>query len=197
MDTYSPQIAKLIKCFRKMPARIGAKSAEKYAMSIMDMTEDEVNDFAASLIAAKRELHYCPKCQNWTNEDLCPICKSEYRNKKLIMVVETPRDVVNFERAGYYNGTYHVLHGLISQKDRVDGSQIKLRELIERLKDDVDELILALSPTYDGLTTSNEIKKLLEGSQIKITCLAQGVPTDSNLENVGASTLEQAFNNRV
>lgn len=195
MDTLSPQTMKLVKSFRKLP-NIGAKSAEKMAFAIMDFSDDEVTAFASALIAAKRELHYCPKCQNWTNEDLCPICSSDHRNKKLIMVVETPRDVISFERVGNYNGTYHVLYGLISQKDRVTAGDIKIKELIERLKDDVDEVILALSPTYEGLNTTNTIKQLLNGSGIKVTEIAQGIPVGSAIENVDVSTLEKALTDR-
>lgn len=196
MDTLSPQTAKLIKMFRRLP-NVGAKSAEKMAFSIMNLSDEDAANFASSIIAAKRELHYCAKCQNWTNETLCPVCASEHRNKKLIMVVETPRDVINFECSGIYNGTYHVLHGLIDPRNKITAGDIKLRELIERLKDDVDEVILALSPTYEGLETTNTIKKLINGTGIKVSELAQGIPSGSYMENIGASTLEQAFNNRT
>ena len=196
MDTYSPQISKLIKNFRKLPS-VGAKTAEKMAFSILDMNEKDVESFAASLIAAKRELHYCSQCQNWTNETLCPICSSDFRNKKIIMVVETPRDVVSFERSGAYNGVYHILHGLLSPKDRITVDDIKLRELIERLKEDVDEVILALSATYEGEVTSSTIKKLLSSTGIKVTELAQGVPIGSDIENIDISTLEKALSGRV
>lgn len=196
MDTYSPQISKLIKNFRKLP-NVGAKTAEKMAFSILDMSEKDVESFAAALIATKRELHYCPQCQNWTNEDLCPVCSSDFRNKKTIMVVESPRDVVSFERSGAYNGVYHILHGLLSPKDRITIDDIKLRELIERLKEDVDEVILALSATYEGEITSSTIKKMLASTGIKITELAQGVPIGSGIENIDISTLEKALNGRV
>ena len=196
MDTYSPQIAKMIKCFKKLP-NVGAKSAEKMAFSIVNMSEKDVEDFAASLIAIKRELHHCPICQNWTNEDKCPVCASSFRNQKVIMVVESPRDVVSFERSGAFNGVYHILHGLINPKDRIGMEDIKLRELFERLKGEVDEVILALSPTYEGEVTSNKIKQLLNGSGIKITELAQGVPIGSGIDSVDIGTLERALNGRT
>ncbi|SQG43296.1 recombination protein RecR [Streptococcus porcinus] len=171
---YPTPIAKLIESYSKLPG-IGVKTATRLAFYTISMSDDDVNDFAKNLLAAKRELTYCSICGNLTDEDPCSICMDPSRDKSQILVVEESKDVSAMEKIQEYHGYYHVLHGLISPMNGVGPDDINLKALITRLMDsDVQEVIIATSATADGEATSMYISRILKPAGIKVTRLARG-----------------------
>lgn len=194
MNVYGDYLNKLIEELSKLPG-IGGKSAQRLAFYIINQPEEKVNILANSIINAKQKASYCSLCCNITDSEICPICKSEKRDKKTIMVVEDPRDMVAYEKTNEYKGLYHVLHGVLSPINGVGPEDIKIKELIVRLNE-VDEIILALNPTVEGEATSLYISKLVKPSGIKVTRIARGVPIGGNLEFVDEVTLARALEGR-
>ena len=140
---------------------------------------------------------YNPICNNLSENDLCPVCKNTSRNKKLICVVEEPKNIIQFEKSGFFNGVYHVLDGLISPLDDVNPEDLNIENLIKRVNDEnIEEVILALKPSIEGEATSLYITKLLENSNVKITKIAHGVPIGADIDYIDALTLEMAFEER-
>ena len=179
----------------KLPG-IGMKTAGRLAYHILNMPEDEVAVFARTILEARRSVQFCKVCQNFTEQEVCTICDDERRDKKTICVVEAPKDVSAFERAGGFNGVYHVLHGLLSPADGITPEDIRIRELMSRLSGEVDEVIMATNPTIEGETTASYISRLIKPLGIKVTRLAYGLPAGSALEYADEVTLQRALENR-
>lgn len=196
MDYFSDHISKLIGELSKLPG-IGPKSAGRLAFHIIGMQEAEVKELADALIDAKKNIKYCKSCYTITDEEECPICKSPKRDHSLIMVVENTRDLAAYEKTGKYNGVYHVLHGAISPMLGIGPSDIKLKELVERLKGDVKEVIVATNSSLEGETTAMYISKLIKPAGIKVSRIASGVPVGGDLECIDEVTLLRALEGRV
>ena len=190
-------LKKLMEHFAALPG-IGRKSAQRLAFVVLDMPQEQAEDFAGVILEAKKTIHNCKVCQNLTDKEICDICASPERDDGTICVVESPRDVIAFERLQEYKGKYHVLHGLISPLDGIGPDQIRIKELLIRLRDvDVKEIILATNPTIEGEATAMYISKLLKPLGIRVTRLAFGIPVGGELEYTDNSTLNKALENRV
>lgn len=196
MEIYSSQISNLIEELGHLPG-IGNKSAQRLAFHIINMKEEDVQHLSDTIIQAKRNVRYCKECYTLTDKEVCPICASEKRNHKVIMVVENPRDLAAYEKTGKYDGVYHVLHGAISPMLGIGPNDIKLKELMHRLQGDVEELILATNSSLEGETTAMYISKLVKPTGIKITQIASGVPVGGDLEYIDEVTLLRALEGRV
>lgn len=182
--------------FAKLPG-IGMKTAQRLAYAVISMTDEEAKKFAEAIISAKKDVGYCTQCQNLTEFELCPICSDSRRDSSVICVVETPKDVTAFERTNEYNGTYHVLHGLISPINSVGPDDIKLRELLDRInKNNITEIIMATNPTVEGEATAMYIARLLKPMGVMVTRLAFGIPVGGQLEYADEVTLYKALENR-
>lgn len=190
-------LKKLMEHFAALPG-VGRKSAQRLAFFVLDMPEEQAKDFADAILEAKKSIHNCKVCQNLTDKEVCDICASPQRDDSVICVVENPRDVMAFERLQEFNGKYHVLHGLISPLDGIGPDQIRIKELLMRLREtDVQEIIMATNPTIEGEATAMYISKLLKPLGIRVTRLAFGIPVGSELEYADNSTLNKALENRV
>jgi recombination protein RecR len=196
MDYYSSQITRLIEELSKLPG-IGSKSAQRLAFHIINMPEEQVTGLASSMTEAKRNVHYCKECFTLTDQERCPICKSEKRNHKVIMVVEDTRDLAAYEKTGKFEGVYHVLHGAISPMLGIGPGDIKLKELMQRLQGDVEEVIIATNSSLEGETTAMYISKLIKPTGIRVTRIASGVPVGGDLEYIDEVTLLRALEGRV
>ncbi|EGE54363.1 recombination mediator RecR [Streptococcus parauberis] len=194
---YPTPIAKLIDSYSKLPG-IGIKTATRLAFYTIGMSDEDVNDFAKNLLAAKRELTYCSICGNLTDDDPCGICTDPNRNQEIILVVEESKDVSAMEKIQEYHGLYHVLHGLISPMNGVGPDNINLKPLITRLMDGkVNEVIVATNATADGEATSMYISRVLKPAGIKVTRLARGLAVGSDIEYADEVTLLRAIENRT
>lgn len=196
MEYYSSPISKLIEELSKLPG-IGAKTAGRLAFHIVNMPKEQVDALAEALTEAKSKVRYCRECFTLTDDELCPICASEKRNHKLIMVVENTRDLAAYEKTGKYEGVYHVLHGAISPMLGIGPNEIKLKELIERLRGDVEEVIIATNSSLEGETTAMYISKLIKPTGIKVSRIASGVPVGGDLEYIDEVTLLRALEGRT
>lgn len=196
MNLYSNQINKLIEELSKLPG-IGAKSAQRLAFHIINMPKDQVAGLSDAITQAKANVRYCKCCYNLTDRDVCPICSDDARDHKVIMVVEGPRDLAAYEKTGKYSGVYHVLHGAISPMLGIGPNDIKLKELMLRLQQDVDEVIIATNSSLEGETTAMYISKLIKPTGIKVTRIASGVPVGGDLEYIDEVTLLRALEGRV
>ena len=196
MDYYGSEINKLIGQLETLPG-IGQKSAQRLAFHIIHMPEENVKALSEALISARKNVHYCEECCTLTDGKICPICASEKRDHRTIMVVETTRDLAAYERTGKYMGVYHVLHGAISPMLGIGPNDIKLKELMARLQKDVDEVIIATNNSLEGETTAMYISKLLKPTGIKVTRIASGVPVGGDLEYVDEVTLLRALTGRT
>lgn len=194
---YPKTLQELIECLKKIPG-IGEKTAERYALSILELDDDVVKLFSESLGNIKNKINRCTICNNFSEGELCEVCKIQDRDKKTICVVEYPKNVVLFEKLGIYNGVYHVLDGLISPLDGINPEDIKIDKLIDRIeKEEIKEIIIAIKPGIEGETTSLYITKLLEGKNVKISKIAHGIPLGIDMEYIDALTLEQAIADRT
>lgn len=194
---YPTPIAKLIDSFSKLPG-IGTKTATRLAFYTIGMSDEDVNEFAKNLLAAKRELTYCSVCGNLTDDDPCLICTDKTRDQSVILVVEDIKDVSAMEKIQEYNGLYHVLHGLISPMNGISPDDINLKSLITRLMDgQVTEVIVATNATADGEATSMYISRVLKPAGIKVTRLARGLAVGSDIEYADEVTLLRAIENRT
>ncbi len=179
----------------KLPG-IGMKSAGRLAYHILNMPVEQVEEFSQAILKARKAVNFCKNCQNFTEADICSICSDERRDQKTVCVVESPKDVSAFERAGGFDGVYHVLHGLLSPADGVTPDDIRIRELMTRLGGDVEEVIMATNPTIEGETTASYISRLIKPLGVKVTRLAYGLPAGSSLEYADEVTLQRALENR-
>lgn len=196
MDYYSSQISKLIEELSRLPG-IGAKSAQRLAFHIINMPKEQVEQLSNTIIEAKTNVRYCKECCTLTDREICPICASEKRNKKQIMVVENPRDLAAYEKTQKYDGVYHVLHGAISPMLGIGPADIRLKELMFRLQGDVDEVIIATNSSLEGETTAMYISKLIKPTGIKVSRIASGVPVGGDLEYIDEVTLLRALEGRI
>lgn len=186
----------LIDHFERMPG-IGHKTAQRLAFYVLGLEEGEARDFSQAIVDAHTKIKQCKICCNLADDELCPICKSNARDKSVICVVEDPRDVAAIERTHEYNGTYHVLHGAISPMDNIGPDNIRIKELVARLGDDtVEEVIMATNPTVEGEATAMYISRLLKPMGITVSRLAYGVPVGADLEYADEVTLSRALEGR-
>ena len=196
MSVYGTPISSLIEQLSKLPG-IGGKSAQRLAFYIINMPEENARALADSILNAKRDIKYCSICYNLTDTDPCPVCSSEKRNKNIIMVVEDPRDMAAYEKTKEYTGIYHVLHGAISPINGVTPSDIKVKELIQRLDDtNIEEVIIATNPNVEGEATAMYLSRLIKPLGIKVSRIAHGVPVGGDSEYVDEVTLLRALEGR-
>lgn len=180
--------------FAKLPG-IGIKTAQRLAYFMLNLPAEEVDEFAGALVKARRGVQLCSCCQNFTDRELCELCADDSRDKSVICVVESPKDVSAFERAGGFEGVYHVLHGLLSPMDGITAENLKIKELLARLGD-AKEVIMATNPTVEGEATAMYIGRLIKPMGIKVSRLAYGLPAGSALEFADDVTLLKALENR-
>lgn len=196
MINFPNSINVLIENLSKLPG-VGKKTAQRLALFIINMNDEEVHNMANSIISAKQNTKYCSKCFNLADEDVCQICKSGKRDPTIICVVDSPRELIAIERTGGYKGMYHVLHGTISPLDGIGPDDIKIKELVTRMADNsIEEIILANNPTIEGEATAVYLSKLLSSFGIEITRIAHGVPVGGDLEFADEVTLIKAMENR-
>lgn len=196
MDLYSGHINKLIEELAALPG-IGSKSAQRLAFHLINMPEDKVNRLAKVIVEAKENVRYCKECYTLTDKEVCPVCANEKRNHGLIMVVENVRDLAAYEKTGKYEGVYHVLHGAISPMLGIGPGDIRLKELMERLQAEVEEVIIATNSSLEGETTAMYISKLIKPTGIRVTRIASGVPVGGDLEYIDEVTLLRALEGRT
>ncbi len=191
MDVYIEPIGKLINELTKLPG-VGKKTAQRYAYTLINMPEKEVQVFVNSILNVKKKVKYCSVCGNFTEEDICQICQK--RDRKIICVVKDPKDALAFEKLKDFKGVYHVLHGVINPMEGIGPNDIRIRELLARLQEnEVQELILATNPDVEGDATALYIAKLIRPLHIKVTRLAYGIPIGSEIEYTDDVTLLRAF----
>lgn len=195
MDYYSHQINRLVEELTSLPG-IGSKSAQRLAFHILNMPKENVEKLSQAIIEARNNVQYCRECYTLTDNELCPICKNEKRDHHTIMVVENSRDLAAYEKTGKYEGVYHVLHGAISPMLGIGPGDIRLKELLQRLQKDVDEVIIATNSSLEGETTAMYISKLIKPTGIKVTRIASGVPVGGDLEYIDEVTLLRALEGR-
>lgn len=196
MDYYSKQINRLVEALSMLPG-IGSKTAQRLAFHILSMPKEDAERLADSITQARNHVRYCKQCFTLTDDELCPICKDEKRNHKMIMVVENTRDLAAYEKTGKFEGVYHVLHGAISPMLGIGPGDIRLKELMQRLQGDVDEVIIATNSSLEGETTAMYISKLIKPTGIKVTRIASGVPVGGDLEYIDEVTLLRALEGRT
>lgn len=193
---YPDSLNSLIESLKKLPT-IGEKSAERLAFAIMDMDEDEIEMFSKSLKDVKSKIRKCNICGNITEKEICNICDNSSREKDVICVVEEAKNIISLEKIGSYNGKYHVLNGLISPMDGKGPDDIDIDSLIKRVKkESIKEVIMAISPTLEGETTTLYISKLLENMDVVVSKIAYGIPIGANMEYLDPMTLSMALSNR-
>lgn len=196
MDYYSSQISKLIEELSSLPG-IGSKSAQRLAFHILNMPVEHVEELSSAILEARKKVKYCRQCFTLTDDDLCPICKNTERDHKTIMVVEDTRDLAAYEKTNKYEGVYHVLHGAISPMLGIGPNDIKLKELMQRLQEEVEEVIIATNSSLEGETTAMYISKLIKPTGIKVSRIASGVPVGGDLEYIDEMTLYRALEGRT
>lgn len=196
MDLYSGHINKLIEELSSLPG-IGEKSASRLAFHLINMPKAKVERLANTILSAKEHVQYCKECYTLTDQEMCPICANEKRDHSTIMVLENTRDLAAYEKTGKYEGIYHVLHGAISPMIGVGPSDIKLKELLQRLKGDIKEVIIATNSSLEGETTAMYISKLIKPTGVKVTRIASGVPVGGDLEYIDEVTLLRALEGRI
>ncbi|MHB1660656.1 MAG: recombination mediator RecR [bacterium] len=193
---HSDYIKDIVFAFKKLPG-IGERSARRLAFYILSQNESVAYNLADSIKNAKQNIKLCKNCFNLSSDDVCPICNNQSRNNKQLCIVENPEIIYVFEKSGNYNGYYHVLHGLINPLEGTAPSDLKLKELAERVENGgFEEIILALNPNSNGEATSIYIQKILSPYNVHITVLARGIPIGSDLEYVDKNTLSEAINYR-
>ena len=197
MQLYSGPINKLIDELAALPG-IGEKSAQRLAFHLINMPKAKVERLAASIVEAKEKVCYCRECYTLTDKDICPVCANEKRDHTTIMVVENSRDLAAYEKTGKYEGVYHVLHGAISPMIGIGPHDMKLKELLERLKaNDIKEVIIATNSSLEGETTAMYISKLIKPTGVRVTRIASGVPVGGDLECIDEVTLLRALEGRT
>ena len=196
MADYIESLQRLAEQFGRLPG-VGRKSAMRMAFAVLELSEEQAQEFCRAITDAKEKIHLCPVCQNLTDRELCPVCSDLGRDTSVICVVEDARDVLSMEKVREYRGVYHVLHGVISPMNGITPDKIKLRELIERVgRDDVREVIVATNPTVEGEATAMYIAKLVKPLGIKVTRLAYGMPVGGDIEYADEVTIFRALEGR-
>ena len=193
---YPTTVKNLIECLKKLSG-IGEKTAERLALSILNLDDDVIKVFEQSLKDAKTKIRRCKICNNLAEDELCNICFDKTRDKKTICVVENIKNIIAIEKTNCYHGVYHVLDGLISPLDGKNPDDINIKSLFDRVDNgEVLEIIFALTPSVESETTSLYISKKLENKNIKISKIAHGVPLGADMEYIDGLTLEMALENR-
>ena len=196
MQYFPAALQELADQFARLPG-IGGKTAQRLAFYVLSLPQEEAQQFADAIVAAKQTVHTCPVCQNLTDREICPICDDDMRDQGLICVVAEPRDVIAMERSREFNGVYHVLHGVISPLNHVTQDDIKIRELLHRVASGtVREVIMATNPDTEGEATAMYISRLLRPMEVKVTRLAYGVPVGGQLEFTDEVTISRALEGR-
>ncbi len=197
MSSYNvAPLSKLIEQFERLPG-IGSKTAQRLAYFVLNMPKEQATEFSNAIIDAHEKIRYCDICCNFSDQELCPVCRSHNRDTSVICVVETPRDAIALENTHEYDGTYHVLHGAISPLNGVGPDQLCIKQLLSRLSDDtVKEVIMATNPTVEGEATAMYLSRLLKPMGIKVTRLAYGIPVGGDLEYADEVTLARALEGR-
>ena len=196
MEYFSRQISQMIDELSRLPG-IGQKTAQRLAFHILHMPKEDVKRFSQTIMDARENVRFCKECFTLTDSEVCPICANPKRDHKLIMVVEDSRDLAAYEKTQKYEGVYHVLHGAISPMQGIGPGDIRLKELMQRLAKDVDEVIIATNSSLEGETTAMYIAKLLKPTGIRTTRIASGVPVGGDLEYTDEVTLLRAFEGRT
>ena len=197
MASYNvPALAKLIDKFAALPG-IGSKTAQRLAYHVLNMSDTQAKDFAKAITDAHDKIKYCSVCCNFSEDEMCPICRNDSRDKSVICVVESPRDAMAIESTREFNGTYHVLHGAISPMNNIGPDDLYIKELLARLADDtVKEVIMATNATVEGDATAMYISRILKPLALKTTRLAYGIPVGGDLEYSDEVTLARALEGR-
>ena len=196
MRYFPAALERLTEEFARLPG-IGSKSAQRLAFYTLSLSQEEAESFANAILEAKAQVHTCPICQNLTDRDKCAICDDDERDHGVICVVAEARDVVAMERAREYAGVYHVLHGVISPLSHIGPDDIRIRELLERVRaGGVREVIMATNPDTEGEATAMYISRLLRPLGVRVTRLAYGIPVGSQLEYADEVTLLRALEGR-
>lgn len=197
MSSYYPEpIARLISEFDRMPG-IGSKMAQRLAFHVLRISKQDAVSVANAIIEVKNKIHYCSICNNLTDEDVCWVCKDDGRDRSLICVVEEPDDIATIEKTREYKGLYHVLLGVISPLDGIGPDDIKVKELIERLRDEtVKEVIVATNPNVEGEATAMYLSRLIKPLEIEVTRIAHGIPVGGDLEYTDVVTVIKALDGR-
>ena len=189
-------LTRLIEQFERLPG-IGKKSAQRLALYVLDLPKPEAEAFANAIIEAKEKIHKCAVCCNLTDEELCPVCANDARDKSIICVVAEPKEVIALERTHEFNAVYHVLHGNISPMDGIGPEQLCIRELLARISaGGVKEVIMATNPTVEGEATAMYLSRLIKPLGVKVTRLAYGIPVGGDLEYADEYTLAKALEGR-
>jgi len=196
MNYYGKELSRLIDQLSALPG-IGSKTAQRLAFFIVSMPQQQVETLADSILNARKKIRFCAQCCTITDQELCPICSNPSRNRKMIMVVETSRDLAAYERTGKYDGVYHVLQGAISPQLGIGPADIRLKELLKRLEGDVDEVIIATGSSLEGEATAMYIARLLKPAGIKVSRIASGIPVGGDLEYIDEVTLMRALDGRT
>lgn len=194
-SVYPPSLTALIEEFEKMPG-IGHKSAVRLAFHVMNVPKEKAEKLAAAILGARENVRLCEVCQNLTDAATCPICSDPRRDRGVICVVESPKDLAAMEKTKEYKGLYHVLHGSLSPIDGVGPEDLKIKELMSRLNAEVEEVIMATNPTVEGEATAMYIARLIKPMGIKITRLAHGIPVGGDIEFADEVTLARAIEGR-
>jgi recombination protein RecR len=192
---YPSVLQTLIENLRKLPG-VGAKTAERYAFALLNLTDEEIQTMANALLQSKSKLHFCSVCGNITDKDKCSICSDDKRDHATICVVQDVKDVVAIERIKQFNGVYHVLHGVISTSKGIMPDDLSIEALLLRTNTPVDEVILATNPTVEGEMTALYLAKRLENKVGKITRLAHGLPMGAHMDYADELTLIKAIEGR-
>lgn len=193
MDIFIEPIGRLINEFTKLPG-VGKKTAQRYAYKIINMTDAEAKEFAESIVNCKQKVRYCSICGNFTEADVCEICRR--RDKNVICVVKEPKDVIAMEKLHEFKGVYHVLHGVINPMEGIGPNDIRIKELLSRIDKEVTEVIMATNPDVEGEATAMYISRLLKPLKVKVTRIAHGIPVGGELEYTDEVTLSRALSER-
>ncbi len=196
MDLYGGYINKLIEELAALPG-IGNKSAQRLAFHLINMPKEKVERLAGTMVEARAKVRHCKECFTLTEQELCPVCANQGRDHSTIMVVENTRDLAAYEKTGKYTGVYHVLHGAISPMLGIGPNDIRLKELMQRLQSNIQEVIIATNSSLEGETTAMYISKLIKPTGIKVTRIASGVPVGGDLEYIDEVTLLRALEGRT
>ena len=193
---YPDSLKVLIDSFKKLPS-IGEKTAERLSFAVMNMSEEDINSFSKAIVDVKLKIKKCSICGNITENEICDICSDSSRDSDIICVVEDSKNIISLEKMGSYRGKYHVLNGLISPIDGKNPEDLNIPDLINnRINEDTKEIIIAVSPTLEGETTSLYISKLLEPFKITVSKIAYGIPIGADMEYLDPMTLSMAMSNR-
>jgi len=192
----SESVEQLVEEFAQLPG-IGKKTALRLALFILKLPREKVTTFARALLNMKDKVRYCSVCSNITENDPCNICSSPKRNRRVICVVEEPNDVIALEKTNEFHGLYHVLGGALSPLDNIGPEDLKVKELLSRITDDIEEIILAMNPNVEGETTTVYLSRLLKPLKVNVTRIARGLPIGGDLEFADEATLSRALEGRI